>query len=104
MLNNRLFDILQKQIYSEKSAFAIERLKTITFKVNPDATKFEIKAAVEQILNLEVVSVRTANMAGKKRRSARGIGRRSDWKKAYVTVNSNTSLGLDVQPEVKESN
>ncbi len=58
----------------------------LTFKVSRDANKIEIKDAVEKIFKVKVESVRTANFHGKKRRQGRHVGRRPDWKKAYVTL------------------
>ena len=56
------------------------------FKVATDASKAEIKAAVEKLFEVKVEAVRTLNVAGKTKRTGARMGRRSDWKKAYVTL------------------
>ena len=63
-----------------------EKLNTIVFKVATDATKAEIKAAVEKLFEVKVEAVRTLNVMGKTKRTGARMGRRSDWKKAYVTL------------------
>ncbi|MGN0908799.1 MAG: 50S ribosomal protein L23 [Succinivibrio sp.] len=84
--DSRIYHVIINPINTEKSNAAMQR-NTIVFKVALDATKEEIKAAVKKLLNVEQVkSVRTLIVKGKTRRTAHGIGRRSDWKKAYVTL------------------
>ena len=94
MSQARIYDILQAPVISEKSSAANEK-DTLVFKVLKDATKEEIKAAVEKIFNVQVVAVRTLNFQGKVRRTARGFGKRSDWKKAYVTLPAGTSVDFE---------
>ena len=86
MNNSRLMNILRAPLVTEKSNREAELHNTYMFEVLPDANKLEIKQAVESIFNVPVSSVRTLNFQGKKRRSANGFGRRSDWKKAYITL------------------
>lgn len=87
MINSRLMNILRAPIVTEKSERAIDKNNCFVFKVLPDATKLEIKQAVESNFNnVKVGSVRTLNVQGKKRRSVHGTGVHSDWKKAYVTL------------------
>jgi len=83
---NRRELVLQTPVITEKSTLLKETLRTLAFKVLRDANKIEIKDAVEKIFNVKVESVRTANFHGKKRRQGKYAGRRSDWKKAYVTL------------------
>ena len=83
---NRREYVLKLPIITEKSTFVKETLRTVAFKVLRDANKIEIKDAVEKIFKVKVQSVRTANFHGKKRRQGRHVGRRPDWKKAYVTL------------------
>ncbi len=99
----RLMNILRAPIISEKSNLVAENHNTAVFKVLPDARKDEIKQAVEKIFNVKVVSVHTMNIAGKARRSAHGMGRRSDWKKAYVTIAEGQELNFDSVLADKES-
>ena len=94
MSQARIYDILQAPVISEKSTAANEK-DTLVFKVLKDATKEEIKVAVEKIFNVQVVAVRTLNFQGKVRRTARGFGKRSDWKKAYVTLPAGTSVDFE---------
>jgi large subunit ribosomal protein L23 len=83
---NRREYVLKLPVITEKSTLIKENLRTVAFKVLRDANKIEIKDAVEKIFKVKVQSVRTANFHGKKRRQGRYIGRRADWKKAYVTL------------------
>jgi large subunit ribosomal protein L23 len=83
---NRREYVLKLPVITEKSTLVKENLRTVAFKVLRDANKIEIKDAVEKIFKVKVQSVRTANFHGKKRRQGRYVGRRPDWKKAYVTL------------------
>ena len=83
---NRREYVLKLPIITEKSTLVKETLRTVAFKVLRDANKIEIKDAVEKIFKVKVQSVRTATFHGKKRRQGRYVGRRPDWKKAYVTL------------------
>jgi large subunit ribosomal protein L23 len=98
MSEARLLNVLRAPVISEKSTAAQEK-NTLVFKVLKDATKEEIKAAVEMIFNVKVEGVRTLNFQGKVRRTARGIGKRSDWKKAYVTLPEGTQLDLEASSQ-----
>ncbi|WP_409421796.1 50S ribosomal protein L23 [Pseudaeromonas sp. ZJS20] len=82
----RLLKVLKAPHISEKSTMVAEKLNTIVFKVATDATKAEIKAAVEKLFEVKVEAVRTLNVMGKTKRTGARMGRRSDWKKAYVTL------------------
>lgn len=95
MSEARLMNILRAPVISEKSSAAQQDKNTLVFKVLKDATKDEIKAAVETLFNVKVEAVRTLNFQGKARRTARGFGKRSDWKKAYVTLPEGTQLDIE---------
>lgn len=95
MSEARLMNILCAPVISEKSSAAQQDKNTLVFKVLKDATKDEIKAAVETLFNVKVEAVRTLNFQGKVRRTARGFGKRSDWKKAYVTLPEGTQLDIE---------
>ncbi len=82
----RLLKVLKAPHISEKSTMVAETLNTIVFKVATDATKAEIKAAVEKLFEVKVEAVRTLNVVGKTKRTGARVGKRSDWKKAYVTL------------------
>ena len=95
MSEARLMNILRAPVISEKSSAAQQDKNTLVFKVLKDSTKDEIKAAVETLFNVKVEAVRTLNFQGKVRRTARGFGKRSDWKKAYVTLPEGTQLDIE---------
>ena len=80
-----VFDIIRKPVLSE-CAFEGIKDKCYVFHVHPDATKPQIKAAIEQIFKVKVASVRTMNYLGKQKRQGRHEGKRADWKKAVVQL------------------
>ena len=80
------YQILQKPVITEKAMDAKEHARTLCFRVHHHATKSEIKAAVQQVFKVKVVSVHTAVYHGKMRRRGRTFGFRSDWKKAFVKL------------------
>ncbi|ART82711.1 50S ribosomal protein L23 [Oceanisphaera profunda] len=82
----RILKVLRAPHVSEKSTMVAERTNTIVFKVALDATKAEVKAAVEKLFEVEVKDVRSLVVKGKTKRTGNRTGRRSDWKKAYVTL------------------
>ncbi|UTV27997.1 50S ribosomal protein L23 [Photobacterium atrarenae] len=82
----RILKVLRAPHISEKATMAAENGNTIVFKVAKDATKREIKAAVEKLFEVEVKSVNTLVAKGKTKRQGMREGRRSDWKKAYVIL------------------
>ncbi len=88
----RLLKVLLAPVVSEKSTMAAESNNTVVFKVVTDAAKREIKAAVEKLFEVEVTSVRTVNVKGKTKRHGARFGRRSDWKKAYVTLKDGSEI------------
>ena len=71
---------------SEKSTFVGEKNNQFIFRVLPDATKPEIKAAVELMFKVDVAGVQTSNVKGKEKRFGRFVGRRRNWKKAFVSL------------------
>ena len=79
-------DVIQAPLISEKGTQLTESFNQVLFKVRPDANKIEVKRAVETLFKVKVVQVRMARYLGKMRRIGRSMGRRSDWKKAYVTL------------------
>lgn len=86
MNHERLTQVLRRPIVTEKSTRVRADANQITFEVARDATKREIKKAVEDRFAVKVKNVRTANIKGKPKRFGRIQGRRSDWKKAYVRL------------------
>ena len=81
-----LTDIIKKPLVTEKGTRLKEQGNFYVFAVAEKANKIEIKAAVEKLFNVKVISVNTAIMHGKTRRLGRRIGVKSDWKKAYVLL------------------
>ena len=86
MNNERLSRILISPVVSEKSTRVADQSKQIVFKVLPDASKPEIRKAVEKMFDVSVTAVQVSSVKGKIKRFGQTIGRRSDWKKAYVTL------------------
>jgi len=86
MNDERLMKVLLAPHVSEKSTRIADSSNQVVFRVLPDACKPEIKRAVEKMFNVEVMSVRTAAYKGKQKRFQRTLGKRSDWKKAYVRL------------------
>jgi large subunit ribosomal protein L23 len=101
----RLAQVLLAPVVSEKSTLVGEKSNQVVFRVARDATKPEIKAAVEAMLSkkdekLEVQAVRIVNVRGKEKRFGRFVGRRSDWKKAYVCLKAGQEITF-AEGEVK---
>lgn len=87
MSNARLYQVLKSPVFSEKSQRLGDALGVQVFKVDTNATKKDIKKAVELMFDgVEVVKVNTLNVKGKTKRFGRVIGHRNDFKKAYVTL------------------
>ena len=82
----KLTDVIRRPLITEKTSILREDGRTIVFQVASDANKIEIKRAVEQLFGSKVAAVRTSIVHGKVKRQGRFAGRRSDWKKAYVTL------------------
>jgi len=95
-LKERHYQVLIAPVISEKSTQVGEKHNTVVFRVAPDATKPEIKAAVEGLFQVRVQGVRVVNVKGKTKRFGRISGRRSDVRKAYVTLEAGQELDLVV--------
>jgi large subunit ribosomal protein L23 len=85
-MENRVYHIIRRPIITEKGLGVKETQHTVVFEVAKDATKTEIKEAVQRVFKVKVDHVRTAIFHGKFRRRGRAEGFRSDWKKAYVRL------------------
>jgi large subunit ribosomal protein L23 len=83
---NNLFDVIRRPLLTEKSTLLKESQHTLVFEVHRDATKPEIKKAVETLFDTKVAGVRVARVHGKVKRQGRHAGRRPDWKKAFVVL------------------
>ena len=84
--SERLMTVLLAPVVSEKGTFVADRHSQVIFRVMPDATKPEIKAAVELMFKVQVDSVQVSVVKGKEKRFGRFVGRRRGWKKAYVCL------------------
>lgn len=86
MNEQRLYRIIQGPLTTEKSVRAADKFRQITLKVVKDATKAEVKYAIEKLFNVVVSSVRTSNVKGKVKQFKQRQGQRSSWKKAIVKL------------------
>jgi large subunit ribosomal protein L23 len=87
-----LYTVIRKPLITEKGLAAKETEGTLVFEVAAEATKTEVKQAVEVLFKVKVSAVRTANYVGKERRRGKFSGYRPDWKKAYVRLKSGEKL------------
>lgn len=90
----RLMKVLLAPQISEKATFVAEKNEQVIFRVATDATKHEIKAAVELMFGVSVDSVNVACVKGKVKRAGRFVGRRNNWKKAYVCLASGQEINF----------
>ncbi len=84
--------VLKRPVITEKTTLMREANNVVSFVVGRDANKVEIKKAVEEILKVSVEGVRTVNVAGKVKRTGQKLGKRSNWKKAYVTLKDGDTI------------
>lgn len=94
MNQERVFQVLLGPHVSEKSTIVGDLANQVVFKVSRDATKDEIKRAVETLFEVKVDGVRVVNVLGKRKGAGRIRGRRSDWKKAYVSLAAGQEIDL----------
>ena len=87
-----IYDVLKRPLLTEKGTAMKEKENKVLFKVSNDANKIEIKKAVEGIFKVKVDRVATMNCYGKKKRMGKHAGKRSDWKKAIVTLKQGEKL------------
>jgi large subunit ribosomal protein L23 len=88
----KLTDVIRRPLVTEKTTLLREDGRTVVFEVAREANKIDVRRAVEKLLGARVEGVRTANTQGKLKRQGRFVGRRSDWKKAYVTLKDGQKL------------
>jgi len=81
-----MYDVIRRPLVTEKTTLLKETQRSLCFEVHRDATKPEIKKAVESLFSVKVQDVRVANVHGKVKRQGRYAGKRPDWKKAYVVL------------------
>jgi len=87
-----IFDVIKRPLISEKTSLEGEGKNIIAFEVASDANKIEIGKAVEQLFKVQVVAVNTAVVRGKVKRVGTRFGKRSNWKKAYVTLKEGSTV------------
>ena len=92
MNQERVFKVLLGPHVSEKATMLADSKSQFVFKVATDATKLEIKKAVESLFSVNVAAVNTVNVLGKTKRTARGLGKRNDWKKAIISLQPGQDL------------
>jgi large subunit ribosomal protein L23 len=90
----RLMQVLVAPIVSEKATMIAEKSNSVTFKVLQDATKYEIKAAVQLMFKVDVKAVAVVNIKGKTKRFGKSVGRRDNLRKAYVTLQPGQELNI----------
>ena len=93
MKEERIYQVLLAPHVTEKASLASSG-NQVVFKVLKDATKLEVKKAVERLFEVKVKSVTTSVVKGKTKRFGRTLGVRSDWKKAYVTLHEGFDIDL----------
>ena len=86
MNQERLHQVVRRPVISEKSTIAADSMHQVIFEVLDDATKSEIKQAIEALFDVTVQRVRVVNVRGKIKRFGRTPGKRKNWKKAYVRL------------------
>ena len=93
-MNVESYAVLIRPLLTEKITGIRERTNTVGFVVHPEANRVQIKRAVEALLKVKVEKVNVLNMPGKLKRLGRFSGRRSDWKKAFVTLKKGEKLEM----------
>ncbi len=93
-MNLVIQDVVKRPLVTEKSERNRADARQFAFEVHRDATKIQVKQAVEKLFNVHVLAVRTAVIRGKNKRVGRSIGRRPNWKKAFVTLKEGETIAL----------
>ena len=94
MNQERLMNILVSPHVSEKATNAAEKANQVVFRVANTATKKEIKGAIEMLFEVNVENVQVANVKGKTKRTQNGVGRRNNWKKAYIRLQEGQDINF----------
>ena len=87
-----IYSVIKKPHVTEKSSLGSDSTNTVSLVVDREANKIEIKQAVETLFKVKVSDVRTVNVAGKMKRFGKTSAKRSNWKKAYVTLQVGQSI------------
>ncbi len=95
MVNEKLFTLIKSPIITEQTSRLGENLKQVVFKVDLSSNKREIKQAVEKLFNVEVLKVTTSIVKGKKKRNRFGVYKKSDYKKAFVSISKDSDIQFE---------
>ncbi len=87
-----VYDIIRRPLVAEKSNIGREEENLVTLAVNPAANKHEVRRAIEELFDVQVISVRTMRMPRKSRRVGKFVGRKPEWKKAIVRLAEGHSI------------
>jgi len=87
-----IYSVIKKPHVTEKTSLGSDTTNTVSLVVDRDANKIEIKQAVETLFKVQVSDVRTVNVAGKIKRFGKTTAKRSNWKKAYVTLQEGQTI------------
>ena len=87
-----IYDVIKKPLITEKTTVEKDARNVVVFAVNKAANKIEIKESVEKLFKVDVNAVKTVTVAGKVKRVGKNIGKRPNWKKAYVTLKEGCSI------------
>ena len=87
-----IYSVIKKPHVTEKTSLGSEASNTVAIVVDKAANKVEIKQALENLFKVKVADVRTVTVAGKVKRAGKTYGKRSNWKKAYVTLQEGQSI------------
>ena len=93
-MNLSVQDVVKRPLITEKAERNREAARQFAFEVHREATKIQVKQAVEKLFNVHVLAVRTAMARGKIKRVGRSIGQRPNWKKAFVTLKAGETISL----------
>ncbi len=92
----KIYTVLQGPHISEKAALGAEDSNQFVFKVALDATKLEVKKAVEKLFNVKVAKIQVMRVKGKTKRNRYGLSKKPDWKKAYIRLEQGHEIDLAV--------
>ena len=95
MDKEKLFTLIKSPIITEQTAQLGEKLKQVVFKVDLSANKREIKQAVEKLFEVEVLKVTTSVVKGKTKRNRFGIYKKSNYKKAFVSISKDSDIQFE---------
>mgnify|MGYP001158185718 FL=1 len=95
MSKEKLYTLIKAPIITEQTAQLGESLKQVVFKVDISANKREIKKAIEKLFNVEVIKVTTSVVKGKRKRNRFGLYKKSDYKKAFVSISEDSEIQFE---------